>query len=165
MELALQVVGLKMTGKIEDARDVAMRIVNTTGPDNMGSTPGGGHPGTMQLATSAPAPTADMRNLLLARAGAGESGDFEQLMLDFLRVLDTPPFAAAPTPARLGRVGTPGLHLQLPRRRPGADADGRARDSRADADPGRPGRRPRGDVHDHALRRATDAAGGRDLSA
>lgn len=31
MELALQVVGLKMTGKIEDARNVAMRIVGTTG--------------------------------------------------------------------------------------------------------------------------------------
>lgn len=30
MELALQVVGLKMTGKIEDGRDVAMRIVGTT---------------------------------------------------------------------------------------------------------------------------------------
>ncbi len=33
MELALQVVGLKMTGKIEDARNVAMRIVSTTGSD------------------------------------------------------------------------------------------------------------------------------------
>ena len=31
MELALQVVGLKMTGKIEDARNVAMRIVGNTG--------------------------------------------------------------------------------------------------------------------------------------
>ncbi|KAF7793881.1 hypothetical protein EIP86_005003 [Pleurotus ostreatoroseus] len=118
MELALQVVGLKMTGKIEDARDVAMRIVNTTGPDNMGgSQPGSMHMG-MQLASSAsaptptlthaathtpaPAPTADMRHLLLARAGAGESGDFEQLMLDFLRVLDTPPFAAASAPAPAG---------------------------------------------------------------
>lgn len=30
MELALQVVGLKMTGKIEDAKDIAMRIVGTT---------------------------------------------------------------------------------------------------------------------------------------
>ncbi|KAI7881167.1 hypothetical protein K492DRAFT_129222, partial [Lichtheimia hyalospora FSU 10163] len=27
MELALQVVGLKMTGKVEDAREIAMRIV------------------------------------------------------------------------------------------------------------------------------------------
>ncbi|KAI9365457.1 immunoglobulin E-set [Zopfochytrium polystomum] len=30
MELALQVVGLKMTGRLEDARDVAMRIVSDT---------------------------------------------------------------------------------------------------------------------------------------
>ena len=30
MELALQVVGLKMTGKIEEVRDIAMRIVGTT---------------------------------------------------------------------------------------------------------------------------------------
>ncbi|GJJ06244.1 hypothetical protein Clacol_000435 [Clathrus columnatus] len=32
MELALQVVGLKMTGKIEEARNVAMRIVGNSGP-------------------------------------------------------------------------------------------------------------------------------------
>jgi hypothetical protein len=38
MELALQVVGLKMTGKIEDARDVALRIV--------GKAQGGGTQGT-----------------------------------------------------------------------------------------------------------------------
>ncbi|ORZ18665.1 hypothetical protein BCR42DRAFT_372204 [Absidia repens] len=31
MELALQVVGLKMTGKVEDARDIAMRIVEGNG--------------------------------------------------------------------------------------------------------------------------------------
>ncbi|KAI7896939.1 uncharacterized protein EV154DRAFT_410860 [Mucor mucedo] len=39
MELALQVVGLKMTGKVEDARDIAMRIVqggNTGGNNNSG---------------------------------------------------------------------------------------------------------------------------------
>ncbi len=30
MELALQVVGLKMTGKIEDAKDIAMRIVGSS---------------------------------------------------------------------------------------------------------------------------------------
>jgi hypothetical protein len=31
MELALQVVGLKITGKVENARDIAMRIVDTNG--------------------------------------------------------------------------------------------------------------------------------------
>jgi hypothetical protein len=33
MELALQVVGLKMTGKIEEVRDIAMRIVGATAQD------------------------------------------------------------------------------------------------------------------------------------
>lgn len=86
MELALQVVGLKMTGKIEDARDVAMRIVNTTGPDNMGtsvSSPGS----SVQLAGSSRF-TLDPIHLLRTRFG--EADDFEKLILDFLSVLDTP---------------------------------------------------------------------------
>lgn len=37
MELALQVVGLKMTGKVEDARDIAMRIVQGGGNGGTGS--------------------------------------------------------------------------------------------------------------------------------
>ncbi|KAI9331459.1 hypothetical protein DFJ73DRAFT_648092 [Zopfochytrium polystomum] len=37
MELALQVVGLKMTGRLEDARDVAMRIVSDTANGGVGS--------------------------------------------------------------------------------------------------------------------------------
>ncbi|KAI8082659.1 uncharacterized protein B0P05DRAFT_636680 [Gilbertella persicaria] len=37
MELALQVVGLKMTGKVEDARDIAMRIVQGGGNNNNGN--------------------------------------------------------------------------------------------------------------------------------
>lgn len=82
MELALQVVGLKMTGKIEDARNVAMRIVNTTGPSSaeigMGDTPD-----TMQLSEQ---PLFDVRHLLLSRAT--ETGDFEKLILDFLSILD-----------------------------------------------------------------------------
>lgn len=40
MELALQVVGLKMTGKVEDARDIAMRIVQ--GGSGGGNSGGGG---------------------------------------------------------------------------------------------------------------------------
>ncbi|KAI0665918.1 hypothetical protein C8Q78DRAFT_1083487 [Trametes maxima] len=80
MELALQVVGLKMTGKIEDARNIAMRIVGNTGgpePDqNMNTS------GAMQLSSQADLP----RHLLLG--SAGDSGDFEKLLLDFLSVLD-----------------------------------------------------------------------------
>lgn len=82
MELALQVVGLKMTGKIEDARNVAMRIVNTTGPSTaeigMGDTPD-----TMQLSDHS---SFDIRHELLSRAT--DTDDFEKLILDFLSVLD-----------------------------------------------------------------------------
>ena len=82
MELALQVVGLKMTGKIEDAKNVAMRIVN--GSDGSESHNGGNN-SMMQLASSA---TRDLRPLLFVRAG--ESDDFENLIVDFLAVVDVP---------------------------------------------------------------------------
>jgi hypothetical protein len=78
MELALQVVGLKMTGKIEDAKNVAMRIVGTSAADE--------HPegdNMMQLATTS---YRDIRPLLLTRAGDGEN--FESVIVDFLSVLD-----------------------------------------------------------------------------
>ncbi|KAI0744262.1 hypothetical protein C8Q80DRAFT_1185902 [Daedaleopsis nitida] len=76
MELALQVVGLKMTGKIEDARNIAMRIVgNTGGPEPSGTVHTGG---AMQLSA----------HLLLGRGG--DSGDFEKLLLDFLAAVDIP---------------------------------------------------------------------------
>ncbi|KAI0732069.1 hypothetical protein C8Q72DRAFT_818819 [Fomitopsis betulina] len=84
MELALQVVGLKMTGKIEDARNVAMRIVgntNTEGAD--GATPPVDI--AMQLA-SGPDVAPGFRRLLLSRAG--NTGDFERVLLDFLSILD-----------------------------------------------------------------------------
>lgn len=86
MELALQVVGLKMTGRIEDAREVAMRIVNTTGPDNMSGNTGAAS-GAMQLAAALNF-SADVRRVLLT--GAGNGSDLEKLVLDFLGVLDTP---------------------------------------------------------------------------
>ena len=74
MELALQVVGLKMTGKIEDARNIAMRIVgNTGGPEPDGSMHAGG---AMQLSS----------HLLLGRAG--DNREFEKTLIDFLTVLD-----------------------------------------------------------------------------
>ncbi|KAG5638454.1 hypothetical protein H0H81_012519 [Sphagnurus paluster] len=84
MELALQVVGLKMTGKIEDAKNVAMRIV---GGDNSDSLTGGNNSHMMQLASSVTS-TQNLRPLLLSRAG--ESENFESVLIDFLKVLDTP---------------------------------------------------------------------------
>ncbi|KAF8070677.1 hypothetical protein FPV67DRAFT_1488321 [Lyophyllum atratum] len=85
MELALQVVGLKMTGKIEDAKNVAMRIVG--GSENSDSQNGGNNSNMMQLASSVSA-ARDIRPLLLSRAG--ESENFESVLIDFLQVLDTP---------------------------------------------------------------------------
>lgn len=83
MELALQVVGLKMTGKIEDAKNVAMRIVG--GSDSSESHNGGSNNNMMQVASSG---TRDLRPLLFVRAG--ESEDFENLIVDFLSVVDVP---------------------------------------------------------------------------
>ncbi|KAE9411207.1 hypothetical protein BT96DRAFT_1011057 [Gymnopus androsaceus JB14] len=80
MELALQVVGLKMTGKIEDAKNVAMRIVGAgEGADSQNSNGHGSN--MMQLSTASLASataTRDLRSLMLLRAG--ESEDFESLI-------------------------------------------------------------------------------------
>lgn len=84
MELALQVVGLKMTGKIEDAKNVAMRIVGA-GEGSGGSDSQNSTGNMMQLSTTA---TRDLRSLMLLRAG--ESDDFETLIVNFLKLLDTP---------------------------------------------------------------------------
>ncbi|KAF9051092.1 hypothetical protein BDZ89DRAFT_524536 [Hymenopellis radicata] len=81
MELALQVVGLKMTGKIEEAKNVAMRIVGSAGE----SDPNGSASASMQFSSHA---TRDLRPLLFIRAG--ETENFESLMIDFLSIMDTP---------------------------------------------------------------------------
>jgi hypothetical protein len=91
MELALQVVGLKMTGKIEDAKNVAMRIVGTATESDPGNSVNA--PNNMiqlsSTATSSPLSTRDIRPLLLLRAN--DSPDFESLIIDFLRILDVDP--------------------------------------------------------------------------
>ncbi|KAG6920260.1 hypothetical protein DXG01_005029 [Tephrocybe rancida] len=111
MELALQVVGLKMTGKIEDAKNVAMRIVG--GADNSDSQHGN-NSNMMQLASSIS--TRDLRPLLLSRAG--DSENFESVLIDFLKVLDTPLDHRAPssisTPKAISHATSSGqtlLHL------------------------------------------------------
>lgn len=87
MELALQVVGMKLNGKLEDPRSVAMRIIGTAGGDGSSTTPAQ-HPqggdGGMQYQPSAA--ISSLRPLLFARGGDGEQ--FQQLILDFLMMLD-----------------------------------------------------------------------------
>lgn len=82
MELALQVVGLKMTGKIEDAKNVAMRIVGNAGDSSDSQ---GRSDSMMQLASISS--TRDLRPLLLR---GGENEGFETMILKFLSILDTP---------------------------------------------------------------------------
>jgi uncharacterized protein len=85
MELALQVVGLKMTGKIEDAKNVAMRIVGNAG-DPSDSQNGMDMDDMMQVTTTSNQ-VRDVRSLLLSSAS---SEDFESLIVRFLSILDTP---------------------------------------------------------------------------
>ena len=93
MELALQVVGLKMTGKIEDAKNVAMRIVGNAGSDGSDSNNNTNtNSGLMQLSNSPS--MRNLRPLLFLRAG--ENSDFENRILDFLSVMDTPMGVSAP---------------------------------------------------------------------
>ncbi|TFK54501.1 hypothetical protein OE88DRAFT_1655200 [Heliocybe sulcata] len=76
MELALQVVGLKMTGKLEDAKNVAMRIVGNAGNDD--SQGGANNSVPMQVAA------------LTALSHASAPRDIERLVINFLSILDTP---------------------------------------------------------------------------
>lgn len=95
MELALQVVGLKMTGKIEDAKNVAMRIVGNTGDNNgAGSSSMSSIPGS-SLALSQ---LRDVHPLLLA---SGDSGAFEDVIIDFLTMLDLDMDEQAPSSSRV----------------------------------------------------------------
>jgi len=87
MELALQVVGLKMTGKIEDAKNVAMRIVGG-GSDSSDMQSGGGNNTNMVQMSSHISSARDLHPQLLFRAG--ESDDFESRIVDFLAILDVP---------------------------------------------------------------------------
>ncbi|KAA1476073.1 hypothetical protein DENSPDRAFT_842962 [Dentipellis sp. KUC8613] len=79
MELALQVVGLKMTGKLEDAKSVAMRIVGPTGSDSQG----GSHAGQ----GSSNSLSYDLGPIL---ARANSSGSLEKKTLELLSLLDLP---------------------------------------------------------------------------
>ncbi|KAH7916558.1 hypothetical protein BJ138DRAFT_1074983 [Hygrophoropsis aurantiaca] len=82
MELALQVVGLKMTGQIEGARDVALRIVGTTGTEESTNT----GPTEMTQTASNSTSFRDIRPLLLVSSSEGEG--FESTIVKFLSILD-----------------------------------------------------------------------------
>ena len=86
MELALQVVGMKLNGKLEDPRSVAMRIIGTAGGDgsSSASTQPQGVDGGMQYQLSTA--VSSLRPLLFARGGDGKQ--FQKLILDFLVMLD-----------------------------------------------------------------------------
>jgi uncharacterized protein len=80
MELALQVVGLKMTGKLEDAKNVAMRIVGNAGE--------GSQSDSMQVDSAASDPSRAAQALLFSRAR--DADDFETLLVNFLSIIDAP---------------------------------------------------------------------------
>ncbi|KAG9018680.1 SPT3 Dosage dependent suppressor of Ty-induced promoter mutations-like protein [Tulasnella sp. 427] len=108
MELALQVVGLKMTGRIGQAKEIAMRIVqNNTGMDISGGIGGAGIAGGSQLAevltsslTSHRSSTASRSNssadLPAESSELGTSRDFQSSIISLLSVADEEMGAEAP---------------------------------------------------------------------
>ncbi|KAJ7747252.1 hypothetical protein B0H16DRAFT_1320496 [Mycena metata] len=86
MELALQVVGLKMTGKIEDAKNVAMRIVGNVGEgSNMQTDTTTTNSSDMMQVTST---ARNLRPLLLGQTAENEN--FETRIIKFLSILEAP---------------------------------------------------------------------------
>lgn len=85
MELALQVVGLKMTGKIEDAKDIAMRIVGSSSNETQQQTQHMAVSQMVSLATCS-AGAMESRRIVLSRT---DDAGFEKLIMDSLSVLDS----------------------------------------------------------------------------
>src|SRR5258708_12457414 len=96
MELAVQVVGLKMTGRIEEAKNVAMRIVGNSSPRGSEDTvsTGGMSPisnlsvGSSTVARSVhhlPPSASSEHTALLAHSS---SRDFQSVIIEFLGLLD-----------------------------------------------------------------------------
>ncbi|WFC98318.1 hypothetical protein MYAM1_001044 [Malassezia yamatoensis] len=95
MELALQVVGLQMTGQMASARDIAMRIVNSSqGNDgNAGMAPNGTPNGVLQANSSNDVP--DISSLLLyglrlCRSHNAQRPSVQDSIIGFLSLLDVP---------------------------------------------------------------------------
>lgn len=87
MELALQVVGLKMTGKLEDAKSVAMRIVGPGPAGDNGSDPNN----TMGFA-----PNALSLDLQAMLRGSNFGDELEKLVIKLLSLLDVDVESASP---------------------------------------------------------------------
>ncbi|KAG9316619.1 hypothetical protein JVU11DRAFT_2673 [Chiua virens] len=83
MELALQVVGLKMTGKIEDAKNIALRIVGSTGTEDSPSAPNSTSDTMMQVASPS---FQDIRPLLFLRPQERDS--YEAAVMKLLSLID-----------------------------------------------------------------------------
>ena len=94
MELALQVVGLKMTGRIEEAKDVAMRIVGT-------SSPGSGDDATLTSGGMSGVNGFSMDDDIVHSAlhgqvshsnartrSASSTRDFQSVIIEFLKLLE-----------------------------------------------------------------------------
>ena len=91
MELALQVVGLQMTGQMQSARDVAMRVVGSghnesTSPQN--GTANGAGPNGNTAAMSAANQYAMLAAVAASRKTDGNMPSFQDSIISFLTVLD-----------------------------------------------------------------------------
>lgn len=87
MELALQVVGMKMSGgRIEDARNVARRIIGAGGGVNT-AFPQGGLP-TQQAGNALPQGSAVGPGQFFALNAGGETRDFQAMIMKVLAMLD-----------------------------------------------------------------------------
>ncbi|KAG1731495.1 uncharacterized protein EDB91DRAFT_721132 [Suillus paluster] len=82
MELALQVVGLKMTGKIEDAKNVALRIVGNAGSED----PPRSSDANDMMQVVASSSLREIRPLLFVHSDEGEN--FESTIVKFLSMID-----------------------------------------------------------------------------
>jgi uncharacterized protein len=106
MELALQVVGLKLNGKLEDARSVAMRIIGPSGSESVIRSESSS---TMQYVSTA---VNSVRPLLLTRSCNGEQ--FERLLINFLSILDVDTCGGLSVASTISHQNTSGqtlLHL------------------------------------------------------
>jgi hypothetical protein len=104
MELALQTVGFNMTGRVEEAKNIAMRIVGKTRPGLSNGNSSGSYSSGSSLGLSHVDEDAVVRSVhqtgdeatLLGGSSRSKrvAGDFQSVIIDFLSVLDTP----APVP-------------------------------------------------------------------
>ncbi|CAD6926787.1 unnamed protein product [Tilletia controversa] len=99
MELALQVVGLQMTGAVQSARDVAMRVVgsgHSFGAGSSGQTQysggAGGHGGTQHTIQAVTTQSRDAISGLISSGSRGRDANaqssFQDSVLNFLSILD-----------------------------------------------------------------------------